>query len=462
MPFPVSEQSTGRDPHRAWALVLDQLRGRVDQSVIELWIAPLHPIECTAEALLLAGEPHLVQWARERASGLLDQIVSETGVASRVAWVDASPHQLQAPPPTLHGNHIAAASHGDGQPAAPAGEAIDASLRFETFVIGHSNRLAHGAALQVAELPASSFNPLLLCGPPGTGKTHLLHAIANYVSDTAPGLRVHLCTSEQFMNDFLGALRSKRTADFKSALRGVDVLLVDDIQFIAGKEATEEEFFHTFNALERSGAQLVLTSDQPPLALGSLSERLRARFASGLTVELERPDDALRRTYVNRRAAEELETPHERIQLSYLADQVTDGIRTLEGAILSTLAFQRVTGRELDQSLVDDVVRRLYPQKKRGPERPTIRRIQDIVCAAFDIDHDTLVGRSRALAVSHPRQLAMYLARHHTEASLPTIARAFGRSDHSTVIHAIKRITEQLEQDQTLHKQLAGLVEQLR
>ncbi len=477
------------DPTAAWRLILDRLRGRVDETTLELWLHPLHPVDCTDGTLLLAGEPHLVRWARDRCTPLLTEIASEAGLAHAIAWIEASPQQLAEAPPTWHAHDRMPGQPGSGLPAAgyvtanPAdrraglvtagepqplppldvGDPIDPSLTFESFVIGHSNRLAHGAALQVAELPATVFNPLLLCGPPGTGKTHLLHAIANYVATTAPHLNVHLCTSERFVTDFLGALKNRRIGDFKDALRGVDVLLVDDIQFLAGKEKTEEEFFHTFNALERSGAQLVLTSDQPPAELGDLSERLRARFASGLVVDLERPDDALRRIYVARRAAEELEAPQERAQLSHLADKVTDGIRTLEGAILSTIAYRTLTGRVLDQALVDDVVRRLYPQKhKSHVERPTIRRVQDLVCAEFEIDHDTLIGPSRAAAISWPRQVAMYLARHHTQASLPTIARAFNRRDHTTVMHAVTRVTEQIDRDPTVHEQVSGLVSKLR
>lgn len=466
------------DPSAAWRLVLDRLRGRVDDTTLELWLHPLHPVDCTDGTLLLAGEPHLVRWARDRCTPLLTEIVQSAGVAEAIAWIEASPDQLAAAPPTRHAHDrapgFAPSAPGDHRldrrgevlPEVPialeVGDPIDPSLTFESFVIGHSNRLAHGAALQVAELPAAAFNPLLLCGPPGTGKTHLLHAIANYVAATAPHLNVHLCTSERFVSDFLGALKNRRIGDFKDALRGVDVLLVDDIQFLAGKEKTEEEFFHTFNSLERSGAQVVLTSDQPPLELGALSERLRARFASGLVVDLERPDDALRRIYVARRAAEELDAPAERAHLSHLAEKVTDGIRTLEGAILSTIAYRTLTGRVLDQALVDDVVRRLYPQKHRTPERPTIRRVQDLVCGQFELDHEALVGPSRAAAITWPRQIAMYLARQHTEASLPTIARAFNRRDHTTVMHAVARVTEQIDRDPALHQQVSGLVSQLR
>ena len=477
-------QQPTTDPRAAWRLILDHLRGRVDETTLELWLHPLHPVECAGGTLLLAGEPHLVRWARDRCTPLLTEVAQATGAAHAIAWIEAGAHELAAAPPTWHAGHRTHVSipsagtpgqdrrdprgPGSGPEPEPAGDLdvgdpIDPSLTFHSFVIGHSNRLAHGAALQVAELPAAAFNPLLLCGPPGTGKTHLLHAIANYVAGTAPHLNVHLCTSERFVTDFLGALRTRRIGDFKSQIRGVDVLLVDDIQFLAGKDKTEEEFFHTFNALERSGAQLVLTSDQPPTELGALSERLRARFASGLVVDLERPDDALRRTYVARRAAEELDAPQERAHLSHLAEKVTDGIRTLEGAILSTIAYRTLTGRELDQALVDDVVRRLYPKsQKRAPERPTIRRVQDAVCAEFDLDHDTLVGPSRAAAITWPRQIAMYLARQHTEASLPTIARAFNRRDHTTVMHAVSRVTEQIDRDATVHSQVATLVDKLR
>lgn len=474
------------DPNAAWRLILDRLRGHVDETTLELWLMPLHPVDCADGTLLLAGEPHIVRWVRDRCTPLITEIARGAGLAEAVAWIEASPSDLRQAPPTWHAHDrlggqaahtptSAAPTAGPGDrranagsdslplPPLQVGDPIDPSLTFESFVIGHSNRLAHGAALQVAELPAAAFNPLLLCGPPGTGKTHLLHAIANYVAGTAPHLNVHLCTSERFVSDFLGALNNRRIGDFKHALRGVDVLLVDDIQFLAGKEKTEEEFFHTFNALERSGAQLVLTSDQPPTELGELSERLRARFASGLVVDLERPDDALRRIYVARRAMEELDAPSERAQLSHLADKVTDGIRTLEGAILSTIAYRTLTGRELDQALVDDVVRRLYPQKHKAAraERPTIRRVQDTVCAEFEIDHDTLIGPSRAAAISWPRQVAMYLARHHTDASLPTIARAFNRRDHTTVMHAVTRVTEQIDADPSVHDQVSRLIRKL-
>jgi chromosomal replication initiator protein len=451
------------DPRASWHAVLDLLTRRLDADTIELWITPLVPLSCDSGTLVLTGAPHLVAWVRARYAGLLDETVRSAGVASSVRLVesDGTPRELGHPQPV--GERRFSRS---GEPAAAPepvelGDPLDPALTFDNFVIGESNRLAHAAALQVAEQPAGAFNPLLLVGPPGVGKTHLLHAIAGYLEHNSPELRVHLCTSERFVTDFVAALQARRAGDFKKQLRQSDVLLVDDVQFLAAKSKTEEEFFHTFNALQRSGAQLVLTSDRVPQDLQELEERLRARFSAGLVVDLARPDEKLRRTYLARRASEVVEHPEQRAQLGRLADRVTDNIRSLEGALVRTMAFHSLTGREIDHQLVDDVVGRLYPKVDGRTERPSIARVQDVVCAHYELDRETLLGPSRAAKVAWPRQVAMYLARQHTEASLHAIAKAFKRSDHTTVLHAHKRVVARLKDDETVHTEVRGLVDEL-
>jgi chromosomal replication initiator protein len=322
-------------------------------------------------------------------------------------------------------------------------------LTFEHFVIGDCNRLAHAAALTVAEMPAQSYNPLFLCGPPGVGKTHLLSAIANLLLLHNPDLSVRCTTGEAFTNAFLGALGGGNTEAFKACFRDVDVLLVDDVQFLERKARTEEEFFHTFNALHDGGRQIVLSSDRPPQDLQALEDRLRERFQAGLVADLKPPDMCTRLAILRKRAAHdgvELADPD---ALRTIAERVHSNVRALEGALIRIVAFSSLTGRPLTGELADEVLTNLYPRSSHQPGHRArdVGEIQRVTCELFGLSGAELLSSSRTSRIAWPRQLAMYLARELTGESLPAIGRHFGGRDHTTVMHACRRTSARLADD---------------
>jgi chromosomal replication initiator protein len=328
--------------------------------------------------------------------------------------------------------------------------------RFEQFVIGKGNRLAHAAALAVAELPGQAYNPLFLYAPPGLGKTHLLHAIGNYVLDYGGGATVRYTTAESFTNHFISALSTKSLEGFKRAYRDADVLLIDDVQFLASKARTEEEFFHTFNALYETGRQLVLTCDRLPRALVSIEQRLRERFEAGLVADIKPPDHATRVTILRKRAAVDHVSLADPTVLDLIADRVPDNIRALEGALIRVVAFHSLTQRPIDRDLTLEVLDAMYPARRRsGP--PSIDEVQSIVAAHFKLSVEQLTSASRTSAVAWPRQVAIHLARDLTGASLPAIGAAFGGRNHATVLHACKRVSERLKSDQHVVDEIATL-----
>ena len=315
-------------------------------------------------------------------------------------------------------------------------------------MIGDSNRLAHAAALTVAEMPAHAYNPLFLCGPPGVGKTHLLSSIANLLLTHNPDLSVRSTTGEAFTNEFLGALTGGHTEAFKLRFRDVDVLLVDDVQFLERKARTEEEFFHTFNALHDSGRQLVLTSDRPPRDLQDLEDRLRERFQAGLVADIDPPDLPTRLAILRKRAQhDDIALADERV-LDAIAERVQSNVRALEGALIRIVAFSSLTGRELTLELAQEVLDGLYPHNPvNARSTRTVADIQKATCELFGITPAELVSPSRTARVSWPRQLAMYLSRELTDESLPAIGRHFGGRDHTTVIHACRRTRARIADD---------------
>ncbi|MFN0155163.1 MAG: chromosomal replication initiator protein DnaA [Gaiella sp.] len=335
----------------------------------------------------------------------------------------------------------------------PAGIA-NPKYTFDNFVIGSHNRFAHAAALAVAEAPASSWNPLFIYGGTGLGKTHLLQAIAAYVSAHSE-LSTRYVTTEAFMNDFIDSLRDKRTDGFKQRYRNYDVLLVDDVQFLEGKERIQEEFFHTFNSLHQAGRQIVLCSDRPPKEIRTLEHRLRTRFEWGLITDIQPPDLETRIAILRKKVAtDDLAIGNEEV-LTFIASRVSSNIRELEGALTRVLAYTHLTAMPPTVAVAEEVLCKLFPGEEAQPV--TIERIQDVVCSRFDIPHAELIGQKRHQAVTYPRQVAMYLCRELTSASLPRIGKEFGGRDHTTVIHATSKIKQLISQDRAVYNLVQDL-----
>jgi chromosomal replication initiator protein len=336
---------------------------------------------------------------------------------------------------------------------------LNGKYLFETFVIGSSNRFAHAAAVAVAEAPGKAYNPLLVYGDSGLGKTHLLHAIGHYVRSLYAGARVRYVSSEEFTNDFINAIRDDRAAAFQRRYREVDVLLIDDIQFLEGKIQTQEEFFHTFNTLHNASKQIVITSDRPPKRLGALEDRLRNRFEWGLITDVQPPDLETRIAILRKKAAtEKLTAPAD--VLEYIASKIQTNIRELEGALIRATAFASLNGQPVDLALAEIVLKDLLPE---GGE-PDISSALIIAqtSAYFTVPIEDLCGPNRSRSLVNARQIAMYLCRELTDMSLPKIGQQFGGRDHTTVMHANNKIREQMAERRQTYNQVTELTNRIK
>ena len=438
-----------------WTVLAAELRAAVGDSLFDVWLAPLTVGAYDGARLVLQAPAETRDWIVERFGRVLEASAASTlGPQVQVA-VDGSRAHAATPDRATQAQPRVAPVPSPGQQPNPR-------YTFDQFVIGGSNRFAHAAALAVAENPGTAYNPLYICGPPGVGKTHLLHAIATYLDDHAGGLRIRLTSAEGFANGFIGALQGGGIDAFKARHRDVDVLLVDDVQFLMAKARTEEEFFHTFNHLREAGAQIVLTSDRPPRDLAKLEDRLRDRFESGLVAQVMPPDLQTRRAVLLKRAAlDGIPAPPAEV-VEAIARRITVNLRALEGALIRVVAFASLTSRPLDAELTDEVLDDLAPddgpQRTAGTRRaPTVQEIQGLTCEAFGITRQDLLSPSRAARVAWPRQVAMYLAREHTDASLPVIGAEFGGRGHTTVLHACRRTAERIAADPELGQTVTDL-----
>ena len=357
-------------------------------------------------------------------------------------------------------------------PAAPMGPPVDApgvaqlnpKYTFDTFVIGASNRFAHAAAFAVAEAPAKAYNPLFIYGDSGLGKTHLLHAIGYYATQLFPEIRVKYVSSEEFVNDFINTIGSSKTSNalrpaFQRRYREVDILMIDDIQFLQGKDATVEEFFHTFNALHNEAKQVVITSDQPPKMLKGFEERLRSRFEWGLLTDVQPPDMETRFAILRRKAAaEQLDVPDD--VLEYIASRVSSNIRELEGALIRVTAFANLNDQQIDVSLAETVLKDFITPD--DTPAVTAADIMGQTAAYFSLTLDDLCGTSRSRTLTTARQIAMYLCRELTDLSLPKIGQAFGGRDHTTVMHANKKIRTQMAERRAVYTQVTELTNRIK
>ena len=446
-----------------WSEISGRLREALNDGTYGKWFGGVRSLEREGETLILTVPDELSRdWIHRHFRGLLNAAVRDiTG--------ESHPLELRVADGNESGEEHG--SRHDGVlpmvqriPSRPESGGFKAKYTFDSFVIGSSNRFAHAAALAVAEAPAQAYNPLFIYGSTGLGKTHLLHAVAQYVSEHSSSLSVRYVTSEAFVNDFINSLRDKsRIEGFKQRYRTYDVLLIDDVQFFEGKERFQEEFFHTFNSLYEAGSQIVLSSDRPPRDIATLEERLRSRFEWGLITDIQPPDLETRIAILRRKVkVDQINVDDEQV-LTFIASRVSTNIRELEGALTRVVAFSSLTGRPMTVELAQDVLRDVFPQGDAA--EVSIKRIQDLVAERFSLTLDELCGEKRSQNIVYPRQVAMYLSRELTDSSLPKIGKEFGGRDHTTVIHATSKISRLIREDRSVYnlvQELTARVKQVR
>lgn len=335
---------------------------------------------------------------------------------------------------------------------------LNPKYTFQSFVIGNSNRFAHAASLAVAESPAKAYNPLFIYGGVGLGKTHLMHAIGHYILQENPKAKVVYVSSEKFTNELINAIKDDKNEEFRNKYRKVDVLLIDDIQFIAGKERTQEEFFHTFNALHEENKQIILSSDRPPKEIPTLEDRLRSRFEWGLIADIQPPDFETRMAILKKKAdVEGLNVPNE--VMVYIATKIKSNIRELEGALIRIIAYSSLTNRDVSVDLASEALKDIISNKESAPV--TVKTIQESVANYYNLRIEDLKSQRRTRNIAYPRQIAMYLSRKLTDMSLPKIGEEFGGRDHTTVIHAYEKISDSLNTDESLQHTVNDITKKL-
>jgi chromosomal replication initiator protein len=451
------EQPIELSAETLWIDVSARLRGALNEKTFGNWFSDVSPMSVDGDDFVL-GVPNdfTREWIEGHFAELIRAAIKDaTGTERRLRL------RVHPKPASSHAAAVAGTSTASlAEVPRPDGGGINPKYTFDSFVIGSSNRFAHAAALAVAEAPAQAYNPLFIYGHTGLGKTHLLHAVANYIGAHSANLTVRYVTSETFVNDFINSLRDKRIEGFKHRYRTYDMLLIDDVQFFEGKERIQEEFFHTFNSLHEAGRQIVMSSDRPPRDIQTLEERLRSRFEWGLITDIQPPDLETRIAILRRKVTSDSIAIDDTEVLTFVASQVSTNIRELEGALTRVVAFSSLTGRRMDVELAQDVLRDVFPQGE-APE-VSITRIQELVCERFSVTLDELTGHRRQQNIVYPRQVAMYLSRELTDSSLPKIGKEFGGRDHTTVIHATSKIARKIREDRSVYNLVQELTARIK
>ena len=457
-----------------WKSVLSRLETRLDPHTFNTWLRPT-TLAWKDETVVRISVPNDVyrDWLRDNYSDLIGETLSElTGGPLAIEFTTTSAAtgapQAQAPPRLgepvgMMGSSGRTSLNTRGGPApfeesGPVSGPLNSKYRFSTFVVGTSNQLAHAAARAVAESPSRSYNPLFLYGGVGLGKTHLMHAIGHKILQGNPGLRLVYISSERFMNELINAIRYDHTFEFREKYRNIDVLLMDDIQFLAGKERTQEEFFHTFNALYDAQRQIVLTSDSPPKEIPTLEERLSSRFEWGLLADIQPPDLETKIAILQKKASAENVVIPDEVML-FIATNSKSNIRELEGALIRLVAYSSLTNELVTIDLARNVLRDSLNTRAAVI---TIDKIQENVADYYGLRASDLRTKSNARRITQPRQVAMFISKKLTNHSLPEIGRAFGGKHHSTVIHSVRKVEYECEKDEGTRQVVQTLLEALR
>jgi len=466
-----------------WDTVLLSLKTKLNQQTLDTWFQPIRfeRIDAAQRVITLRAPNQVVKdWVVTHYSTTIEDslkrllldgyslmwlIDEETSQVSETSAVVTDPASQQrsmsfsaaAPAMKLESPRPAAAP--EIQPLAPPEPSLSSKYTYESFVVGTCNQFAHAASMAVAEAPGRTYNPLYLYGGVGLGKTHLMHACGHAIKTRNHHLRVCYISSEKFMNDLINAIRYDKTQSFREKYRSVDVLLIDDVQFIAGKERTQEEFFHTFNALYDQQKQIVISSDCPPREIPTLEERLHSRFEWGLIADLE-PPDLETKIAILKRKGDLIGVSIPDDVAMFIASRVKSNVRELEGSLVRLIAISSLRGEPISKILAQDAIRNIA--KEEEPGVITIQQIQKLVATTYKLSVDELLSKNNARHISHPRQIAMYLCKHLTKTSYPEIGRAFGGKHHTTVIHSVEKIETLVGSDQTLQRLITELSESLQ
>jgi len=449
-----------------WSQVQEELRFQLAKRTYDMWLKNTSVVSADGSTFRIGVPSKLAKdWLEDRFAGLIqetlqavtgaevniDFVISPTGHRPPVLTADPN-----GPDPAGDNGHENGVGGHDSGPILSSD--LNARFKFSSFVVGHNSQFAHAAAKAVAEAPGDSYNPLFIYGGVGLGKTHLMHAIGHEVHDRFPRKRVVYLTSEQFTNEVISSIATARMGEFRHKYRTVDVLLIDDVQFLAGKDRTKEEFFHTFNALHEINKQIVISSDRPPKEIPTLEDRLRSRFEWGLIADIQSPDFETRLAILHSKLGGHAGLVPEEV-LSFIAHKVQRNIRELEGALTRVQAFAAVHQRSVDE---DEAARLLADIIPAGTRKPiNVDRIQVLVADYYNVTLDDMKGKRRDKHIVFPRQVAMFLVREETPSSLPAIGKAFGGRDHTTALHSIEKIANELKEDERLRYEVQAIREKL-
>lgn len=453
---------------QVWQECLEVLERQLPKSAIENWLKTTKPVAVVDDTIIVGVQGEFAKDRLEsRYGAVLRQALKDLTKRNMNLKFVSNPNLIEDSEPTQSAPPI-----GGGQetlmaapPPAVNGQGdsmlkpLNPRYTFETFVVGNSNRFAHAASLAVAETPAKAYNPLFIYGGVGLGKTHLMHAIGHFVMGQNPHVRVAYVSTEAFTNEFINALRDNTTLEFQNRYRHVDVLLIDDIQFLAGKDRTQEEFYHTFNAIHEANKQIVICSDRPPKEIPTLEDRLRSRFEWGLICDIQAPDLETRIAILRKKARiESLDVPDD--VLSYIATNIETNIRELEGALTRVVAYAGMMRTPVTYEMAQLALKDILPPNR--PKQVTINTIKQVVAEHYNIRMQDFEVRNRTRSVAFPRQVAMYLSREMTDSSLPKIGEEFGGRDHTTVIHACEKIADDMKYDPAFANTVEMLIARIR